>query len=86
MRGDREYEFVGVGAFVAEGDARFLAQTLTSYGYQPEQVARRRMAGCFPGNRYSFRSGPSALWFGVSGEIARGNAVVEEVGEDRVQL
>jgi hygromycin-B 7''-O-kinase len=46
MRGDREYEFVGVGAFVAEGDARFLAQTLASYGYQPDQLGpdlRRRL-------------------------------------------
>ena len=24
MRGEREYEFVGVGVFVAEGDGRFL--------------------------------------------------------------
>ena len=46
MRGDREYEFVGVAAFVAEGDARFLAQTLASYGYQPDQLGpdlRRRL-------------------------------------------
>ena len=46
MRGDREYEFVGVGVFVAEGDARFLARTLTSYGYQPDQLGpdlRRRL-------------------------------------------
>jgi hygromycin-B 7''-O-kinase len=30
MRGDREYEFAAVGVFVAEGDARFLARTLSA--------------------------------------------------------
>ncbi len=56
MRGDREYEFVGVGAFVAEGDARFLAQTLTSYGYQPEQLGpdlRRRLLALGILHKYS---------------------------------
>jgi hygromycin-B 7''-O-kinase len=56
MRGDREYEFVGVGVFVAEGDARFLAQTLTSYGYQPDQLGpdlRRRLLALGILHRYS---------------------------------
>jgi hygromycin-B 7''-O-kinase len=56
MRGDREYEFVGVGAFVAEGDARFLGQTLTSYGYQPDQLGpdlRRRLLALAILHRYS---------------------------------
>lgn len=46
MRGDREYEFVGVGVFVAEGDARFLTRTLTAYGYGRDQLGpdlRRRL-------------------------------------------
>jgi hygromycin-B 7''-O-kinase len=46
MRGEREYEFVGVGVFVAEGDARFLAGTLASYGYDRDQLGpdlRRRL-------------------------------------------
>jgi hygromycin-B 7''-O-kinase len=38
MRGEREYEFASVGIFVAEGDARFLARTLTSYGYHRDQL------------------------------------------------
>jgi hygromycin-B 7''-O-kinase len=56
MRGDREYEFVGIGAFVAEGDARFLAQTLNSYGYQPDQLGpdlRRRLLALGILHRYS---------------------------------
>lgn len=46
MRGDREYEFVAVGVFVAQGDARFLTRTLTAYGYRPDQLGpalRRRL-------------------------------------------
>ncbi len=47
MRGEREYEFVAVGVFVAEGDARFLAATLASYGYDRDQLGgpdlRRRL-------------------------------------------
>ena len=37
MRGEREYEFVSVGVFVAEGDGRFLTRTLTAYGYRRDQ-------------------------------------------------
>jgi hygromycin-B 7''-O-kinase len=46
IRGEREYEFVAVGIFLAEGDARFLARMLTSYGYDPDQLdsgLRRRL-------------------------------------------
>jgi hypothetical protein len=46
MRGEREYEFVAVGVFVAEGDARFLTRTLTAYGYRRDQLGvdlRRRL-------------------------------------------
>lgn len=46
MRGEREYEFVAVGVFVAEGDARFLARTLAAYGYHHDQLGpdlRRRL-------------------------------------------
>jgi hygromycin-B 7''-O-kinase len=38
MRGEREYEFVAVGVFVARGDARFLTRTLTAYGYGHDQL------------------------------------------------
>ncbi|HTT50503.1 MAG TPA: aminoglycoside 3'-phosphotransferase/choline kinase family protein [Streptosporangiaceae bacterium] len=56
MRGDREYEFVAVGVFVAEGDARFLARTLASYGYPPDQLGRglrRRLLALSILHRYS---------------------------------
>ena len=46
MRGAREYEFVGIACFVAEGDARFLGRVLRAYGYRDEQLDesfRRRM-------------------------------------------
>lgn len=46
MRGEREYEFAAVGIFVAAGDARFLARTLTAYGYHEDQLGpdlRRRL-------------------------------------------
>jgi hygromycin-B 7''-O-kinase len=48
MRGAREYEFAGLGAFVAEGDARFLRRTLLAYGYTEDQLdagLRRRLLG-----------------------------------------
>lgn len=48
MLGAPEYEFVGVGIFVAGGDARFLRRLLLSYGYRPgelgEEFARRLLA------------------------------------------
>ncbi len=40
MRGDREYEWAAVGAFVAEGDGAFLTRTLTAYGYPRDQLGR----------------------------------------------
>ena len=40
MRGDREYEWAAVGAFVAEGDGAFLARMLTAYGYPRDQLDR----------------------------------------------
>ena len=46
MRGEREYEFAGVGVFVAEGDGRFLGRTLAAYGYRRDQLGpdlRRRL-------------------------------------------
>jgi hygromycin-B 7''-O-kinase len=46
MRGAPEYEFVGVGCFVAEGDATFLGRTMRAYGYPDDaldQAWRRRM-------------------------------------------
>lgn len=46
MRGEREYEFVAVGVFVAEGEGRFLNGTLTAYGYHRDQLGldlRRRL-------------------------------------------
>jgi hygromycin-B 7''-O-kinase len=56
MRGMREYEFVAVGIFVARGDGRFLARTLTSYGYHPDQLGpdlRRRLLAWGILHRYS---------------------------------
>ncbi|HEY6312945.1 MAG TPA: aminoglycoside 3'-phosphotransferase/choline kinase family protein [Streptosporangiaceae bacterium] len=56
MRGEREYEFVSVGVFLAEGDARFLARTLTAYGYRPDQLGpdlRRRLLAWGILHRYS---------------------------------
>jgi hygromycin-B 7''-O-kinase len=44
VRGAREYEFVGLGCSVAEGDARFLGRALRAYGYaDPDEAFRRRM-------------------------------------------
>jgi hygromycin-B 7''-O-kinase len=46
MRGAAEYEFAGIGAFVSEGDARFLGRTLRAYGYPADRLdaeLRRRM-------------------------------------------
>jgi hypothetical protein len=34
MRGEREYEFAGVGVFAAAGDSRFLTRTLATFGYR----------------------------------------------------
>jgi hygromycin-B 7''-O-kinase len=56
MRGEREYEFVAVGVFVAEGDARFLARTMTAYGYRHDQLGpefRRRLLAWGIVHRYS---------------------------------
>ncbi len=56
MRGAREYEFVGVGVFVAEGDARFLTRTLCAYGYRRDQLGpdlRRRLLAWAILHRYS---------------------------------
>lgn len=46
MRGAPEYEFAAVGAFVAEGDPRFLGRTLRAYGYPAgrlDPALRRRL-------------------------------------------
>jgi hygromycin-B 7''-O-kinase len=56
MRGEREYDFVGVAVFVAEGNARFLTQTLTTYGYRRDQLGadlRRRLLAWGILHRYS---------------------------------
>jgi hygromycin-B 7''-O-kinase len=56
MRGEREYEFVAVGVFVAEGDARFLARRLTAYGCHHDQLGpdlRRRLLAWGILHRYS---------------------------------
>jgi hygromycin-B 7''-O-kinase len=56
MRGEREYEFVAVGVFTAEGDARFLTRTLTAYGYHHDQLGpelRRRLLAWGILHRYS---------------------------------
>ena len=54
MRGDREYEFVGVGTFLAEGDSRFLGRFLRAYGYEaPDEAFRRRMVAWSMLHRYS---------------------------------
>ena len=60
MRGDREYEFVAVGVFVAQGDARFLARTLTAYGYRLDELGpalRRRLMAWAIMHRYSALAG-----------------------------
>ena len=36
--GAREYEFVGVGCFVAQGDRRFLRAVLTAYGFTDDKL------------------------------------------------
>jgi hygromycin-B 7''-O-kinase len=46
LRGAPEYEFAAVGAFVSEGDARFLGRTLRAYGYPADRLdpaLRRRL-------------------------------------------
>lgn len=60
MRGEREYEFVAVAVFVAGGDARFLARTLTAYGYSHDQLGpelRRRLLVWGILHRYSHLAG-----------------------------
>jgi hygromycin-B 7''-O-kinase len=60
MRGDPEYEFVAVGVFGAEGDARFLTRTLTAYGYRRDQLGpdlRRRLLAWGLLHRYSYLAG-----------------------------
>jgi tRNA dimethylallyltransferase len=56
MRGEREYEFAGVGVFAAGGDSPFLTRTLTAYGYrrgQPGADLRRRLPAWGIMRRYS---------------------------------
>lgn len=56
MRGAREYEFVAVAVFVAEGNAQFLTRTLTAYGYHHDQLGpdlRRRLLAWGILHRYS---------------------------------
>jgi hygromycin-B 7''-O-kinase len=56
MRGERGYEFVAVEVFVAKSDARFLARTLTTYGYHHDQLGpslRRRLLAWSILHRYS---------------------------------
>ncbi|BEL08039.1 aminoglycoside 3'-phosphotransferase/choline kinase family protein [Actinoplanes sichuanensis] len=43
MRGAPEYEFVGVGCFVAEGDRRFLGRFLRAYRHPVDDGFPRRM-------------------------------------------
>lgn len=38
MPGDPEYDFVGVGVFVARGDGRFLRRVLRAYGYADAEL------------------------------------------------
>jgi len=59
MRGEREYEFAGVGVFVADSDSRFLTRTLTAYGYRRDQLGadlRRRLPAWGIMHRYSNHS------------------------------
>jgi hygromycin-B 7''-O-kinase len=59
-RGEREYEFVSVGVFTAQGDARFLTRTLTAYGYRHDQLGpdlRRRLLAWGILHRYSYLAG-----------------------------
>jgi hygromycin-B 7''-O-kinase len=53
MRGAAEYEFVGVGCFVAEGDARFLGRFLRAYGQPADDGFPRRMTAWSLLHRYS---------------------------------
>jgi hygromycin-B 7''-O-kinase len=56
MRGAREYEFVALGCFVSEGDARFLRRTLIAYGYagnQLDEALHRRLMAWTILHRYS---------------------------------
>jgi hygromycin-B 7''-O-kinase len=60
MRGDREYEFVAVGVFGSQGDARFLTRTLTAYGYRRDQLGpdlRRRLLAWGLLHQYSYLAG-----------------------------
>jgi len=38
MRGGRQYDFVALGVFAAEGDVRVLRRALTAYGYRDDQL------------------------------------------------
>jgi hygromycin-B 7''-O-kinase len=59
MYGAHEYDFVGVGCFVAPGDARFLARVLHAYGHAaPDREFRRRMMAWTLLHRY----GNVAAW------------------------
>jgi hygromycin-B 7''-O-kinase len=60
MGGEREYDFVAVGVFVAAGDARFLTRTLKAYGYNRDQIGlelRRRLLAWGILHRYSHLAG-----------------------------
>ena len=60
MPGGREYEFVAVGVFAAAGDGRFLARTLTGYGYRRDQLGpglRRRLMAWAILHRYGSLAG-----------------------------
>ncbi|MGH7734178.1 MAG: hypothetical protein ACREOE_10880, partial [Gemmatimonadales bacterium] len=56
MRGEREYEFVGVGVFAADADSPFSTRTLTADGYRRDQFGadvRRRLLAWGIMHRYS---------------------------------
>jgi hygromycin-B 7''-O-kinase len=55
MPGAREYEFAAVGAFLSEGDGRFLRRMLLAYGYDQSQLdaALRRRFLAWLLHRYS---------------------------------
>ncbi|MCP2168691.1 phosphotransferase family protein [Goodfellowiella coeruleoviolacea] len=56
MCGAREYEFVGLGCFVSEGDSRFLRRALTAYGYghgELDAELRRRLLAWTLLHRYA---------------------------------
>jgi hygromycin-B 7''-O-kinase len=53
MMGEREYEFVAAGLFVARGDARFLRRLLTAYGHRLDGALPRRLLAYALLHRYS---------------------------------